>query len=117
MGVSVGGYTDGTWCQSLHLYVVLEYGDVWWPQHNEVVTGYSNTSGRYEFVVPASVGVEGDAGKTFVIRAILVDDAVSEIFQSWLQNAAATGYAGIPLSQVDSAGVVKILDSVSVTRK
>lgn len=114
---SVEGYTNGTWSKSWHLYVVLEYGGVWWPQHNEVVTGYSNTSGRYEFAVPASVGVEGDAGKAFLIRAVFVDAAINDVFQSWIQNAAATGYPGIPMSQVYSAGVVKILDSVSVTRK
>lgn len=116
--VTVEGYATEELSSEQHLYIVVEYGGLWWPQYSEATIGYSHTTERYEFHMPARIGKEEDVGETFVIRAILVDPSIHHHFQAWFQeHAVMAEWPGIPITEVKQLGEVKIYDSVTVTRQ
>lgn len=108
----VEGYADKGLSNNQHLYIVVEMGQLWWPGYANA--GYSEATKRYDFHIRAFIGQEGDTGKVFTIRAILVDSAIHERFQSWLQQGE---WGGISIPEVHQWGEVQICDSISVTRK
>lgn len=115
--ITAKGYATGELNSKQHLYIVVEYGGRWWPQYSEATIGYSQTTKRYEFSSPARIGKEEDVGKIFAVRAILVDSAIHQHFQGWLQQHTATGeWTGIPITEVNQWGKVQICDSITVTR-
>lgn len=115
---TVTGYAPCEPDTGWHLYVIVEYESQWWPQHGEVTMSYSKLEDRYEFTVPAEIGVEGDCGKTFVVRAVLVDESVHQLFQNWLQQETDSDeWSGISITDINQQGLHKILDSVNVTRQ
>jgi|GEM_PF-4334929 len=115
--ITVKGYATSE-LGSQHLYVVVEHGGRWWPQYSEVTTGYSQATGRYEFSTPARIGQDEDIGKTFIIRAILVDSIIHQHLQDWFrQHAIAEEWPGIPITEVTQWGKAEICDSISVTRQ
>jgi len=116
--ITVKGYATSELSSEQRLYIVVEYGGLWWPQYSEVTIGYSQMTKRYEFNTPSRIGKEDDAGKTFVIRAILVDSAIHQRFQSWFQQHIVTeGWSGISITEVNQWGEVEICDSIIVTRQ
>ncbi len=118
MEITVEGYSNVELPKDQHLYIVVEYGGMWWPQLGEIILGYSQSSGKYEFNTPARVGKEEDNNKTFNIRAILVDSAVHQYFQSWFQqNTSTENWSGVPIVETKQRGSVLISDSISVTRE
>jgi hypothetical protein len=112
--VTVEGYSTRELSKDEHPYIVVEYGGRWWPQYAEITLGYSSSTKRWEFSIPAEVGQPADTGRSFVIRAIIVDDATHQRFQSWFQQAEWTG---IPITEVNQQGKVRISDSVTLTRR
>ncbi|MHB8105472.1 MAG: hypothetical protein ACYDG5_08050, partial [Dehalococcoidales bacterium] len=118
MEISVKGYSTTELPNDEHLYIVVEYGGMWWPQFGEMSIGYSQNSGKYEFNTPARVGKEDDHNKPFNIRAVLVDSAVHQYFQSWFQqNKSTEDWQGISIVETKQRGNVDIKDSVSVVRQ
>ncbi len=116
--ITVTGYANQKIDGDEHLYVVVEYGGLWWPQSSEVTVGYFKTTKRYEFQTPARIGKENDTGKTFAIRAILVDSAIHQYFQNWFQQNAVTGeWSGISKTELSRIGKVKICESITVIRQ
>lgn len=116
--ITVKGYATGELSSGQRLYIVVEYGGRWWPQYSEVTIGYSQTTKRYEFSTPARVGKEADSGKTFAIRAIVVDLAVHQSFQNWFQKCTVIAeWPGILIYKVKDWGEVEIWDSITVTRQ
>ena len=115
--ITVEGYVNSELPESQHLYIVVEYGGRWWPQYSEADVGYSSTNRRYEFSTPARIGTEEDIGKTFAIRAILVDSTVHQYFQNWFQSGETEGWAGISTTEVNQKGEVKLFDYVTVLRR
>ena len=117
MEITVEGYATTELKEDEHLYIVVEYGGMWWPQFGEIPIGYSQTSGKYEFNTPARVGKEEDYNKPFNIRVILVDSAVHQYFQSWFQqNESTEDWQGISIVETKQRGKVETKDSVSVIR-
>jgi hypothetical protein len=118
MEINVRGYATAELPKDEHLYIVVEYGGMWWPQFGEIPVGYSQTSDKYEFNTPARVGKEEDNYKLFNIRALLVDSAVHQYFQSWFQqNKSTEDWQGISVVETKQRGNVAIKDSISVIRE
>lgn len=116
--ISVKGYSTKELGKNQHLYIVVEYGGRWWPQYSEVTIGYSQTNRKYEFNTPANIGKDGDTGKSFTVRAILVDSAIHQHFQSWLQQQTTTEkWQGIPITEANQWGERELCDSIAVTRQ
>jgi hypothetical protein len=116
--ITVRGYTAADLSSNEHLYIVVEYGGVWWPQVGEISVGYSQTSQKYEFSIPVIVGQEGDIGKSFYIRALLVDYAVHQYFKNWFQQSLPSqDWPGLSIVETKQRGEVYICDSISVVRK
>lgn len=115
---TVKGYATKELSSEQHLYIVVEYGGLWWPQYREITMGYSHTSERHEFSTSASVGQTDDSGKEFTILAILVDSPIHQRFQSWFeQNVHTQEWLGIPILEVNEWGKVQICASITVTRQ
>ena len=115
---TVKGYATRELSSEQHLYIVVEHGELWWPQYSEITMGYSHTTRRYEFSTPARVGKTDDFGKGFTIRAILVDSPIHQHFQSWFEeNVITEEWLGIPILEVNQWGKVQICASVTVTRQ
>lgn len=115
---TVKGYATRELSSEQHLYIVVEHGDLWWPQYSEITMGYSHTTRRYEFSAPARIGKADDVGKGFTIRAILVDSPIHQHFQSWFeQNVITEEWLGIPILEVNQLGKVQIYASITVTRQ
>lgn len=115
---TVKGYATKELNSEQHLYIVVEYGGLWWPQYREITMGYSQTSERYEFSTTASVGQADDSGKEFTILAILVDSPIHQRFQSWFeQNVPTQEWLGIPILEVNEWGKVQTCASITVTRQ
>ncbi len=118
MYVTIEGNTSRGLSKDEHLYIMVEYGEVWWPQNGEVIVGYSQTSEKYEFNTNARVGNEEDTNKSFNIRALLVDSAVHQYFQNWFQlNRSTQKWDGIPIVETTQKGTIEIKDSITVTRE
>ncbi len=116
--ISVKGYSTTELNKNQHLYLVVEYGGLWWPQYSEVTVGYSQTTKRYEFNTPAVIGKDSDVGKVFTVRAILVDSAIHQHFQSWFQQQTTTEkWQGIPITEANQWGERELCDSIAVTRQ
>lgn len=115
---TVKGYATRELSSEQHLYIVVEHGELWWPQYSEITMGYSHTTKRYEFSTPARIGKTDDFGKGFTIRAILVDSPIHQHFQSWFeQNVITEEWLGIPILEVNQLGKVQIYASITVTRQ
>lgn len=115
---TVKGYATRELSSEQHLYIVVEHGELWWPQYSEITMGYSHTTKRYEFSTPARIGKTDDFGKGFTIRAILVDSPIHQHFQSWFeQNVITEEWLGIPILEVNQWGKVQIYASITVTRQ
>ena len=112
--ITVEGYINKELPEDEHLYIVVEYGGRWWPQYSEIMPSYSPSSKNWKLSAPAEIGLPEDAGKSFGIRPVLVDDAIHQHFQSWFQQ---TEWVGIPITEVNQQGKVKIYDGVTVTRR
>lgn len=112
--ITVEGYSNRELSNDEHPYIVVEYGGRWWPQYAEITLGYSSSTKRWEFSTPAEVGQPTDTERPFMIRVMIVDDATHQRFQSWFQQAE---WIGIPITEVNQQGKVKIYDSVTVTRR
>jgi hypothetical protein len=118
MEITVKGYAKTNLPSDEHLYIVVEYGGMWWPQCGEISIGYSQSSGKYEFITPARVGKEEDYNKPFSLRAIVVDSVVHQIFQSWFQqNVSTEVWQGISIVETKQRGTAEIRDSISVIRE
>ena len=116
--ITVEGYTTKELSKDAYLYIVIERGGLWWPQCSEVAVGYSQTTKKYQFQTPARIGQEEEIGQTFMIRAILVDSAVDQYFQSWFQqHTIGEGWPGIPITEVSRRGETEICHSITVTRR
>jgi hypothetical protein len=116
--VTVSGYATREFGSEQHLYIVVEYEGLWWPQYNEVTIGYSHTTERYEFSTPARIGKADDLGKEFAIQAILVDSAIHQRFQSWFEQHVVTEeWPGIPITEVNQWGKAEIFAGVTVIRR
>jgi hypothetical protein len=102
--ITVEGYATRELPKGQHLYIVVEYGGRWWPQYSEIMLGYSASSKRRAFSTPADIGLPEDVGKSFTIRAILVDDAIHQHFQNWFQQAE---WVGISITDVNQWGRVE----------
>ncbi len=115
---TVEGYTNNKIPLEQHLYVVIEYGGLWWPQYSEISIGYSHMTKHYMFSTPSRVGKIDDIDKIFGLRAILVDSLVHQHFQNWLkQNSEGGEWLGISITEMNQKGNVQIYDSISITRK
>jgi hypothetical protein len=115
---TVKGYATKELSSEQHLYIVVEHGELWWPQYSEITMGYSQTTKRYEFSTPAGIGKTDDVGKGFTIRAILVDSPIHQHFQSWFEeNVITEEWLGIPILEVNQWGKVQICASITVTRQ
>jgi len=115
---TVKGYATRELSSEQHLYIVVEYGELWWPQYSEINIWYSHTTKRYEFSTPARIGKTGDFGRGFTIRAILVDSPIHQRFQSWFeQNVITEEWLGIPILEVNQWGKVQSCASITVTRQ
>lgn len=116
--ITVKGYATRELSSEHHLYIVVEYGGRWWPQYSEVSIGFSQATNRYEFNTPARIGQEADIGKTFIIRAILVDSTIHLHFQGWFQQyTLVEEWPGIPITEVNQRGKAEICDSITVMRR
>jgi hypothetical protein len=115
---TVKGYATKELSSDQHLYIVVGYGELWWPQYSEITMGYSHITKRYEFSTPARIGKTDDVGKGFTIRAILVDSPIHQHFQSWFeQNVITEEWLGIPILEVNQRGKVQICAGITVTRQ
>lgn len=116
--ITVEGYANKKLRNNQHLYIIVEYGGQWWPQYSEVLVGYSPSTKRYEFNTPVRIGKEKEIGKKFIIRTILVDSAIHWYFQSWFkQHTGTEEWPGIPITEVNKMGKVKMCDYITVTRR
>lgn len=116
--ITLEGYANRELSGNQHLYIVTDYEGLWWPQDDEVTFDYSQSSGRYNFDVLVGIGSGADVGKTFTIRAIVVDSDVHQDFQNWFEQSESTGeWIGISITEVNQMGNIQIFDSVSVTRQ
>ena len=116
--ITVEGYANKELPENQYLYIVIEYGGRWWPQYGEVIPGYSHGTERYKFSTPARIGEEEDIGRTFTIRAILVEPTIHQHFQNWFQECTSTGeWHGIPITEVNRLGEVETCDYITVIRR
>lgn len=116
--VFVEGYTTKNLTDDQYLYIIIEHGGRWWPQCDEIVPDYSKNSKENRFNTLVKVGQEEESGKTFIIRAVLVESTVHSYFQDWFQECSDTGeWHGISVTEVNQLGVVEPLDYVTVIRK
>ncbi len=115
---TVEGYANKELPENQYLYIVIEYGGLWWLQFGEVTPGYSNRTKRYEFSTPVRIGDEEDIERKFKIRAILVESTIHQYFQNWFKECASTGeWPGIPNTEVNRLGEVETCDYITVIRR
>jgi len=94
--ITVTGYSKDPIPTWMHLYVIVELDDNWWPQVGEITATYNDSSGFYEFRAPVQVGTAADAGVTFNIKVALVDGVADDYFKTWLTQYTGGGADPIP---------------------
>ncbi len=114
--ITVTGYSKNQIPTWMHLYVVVELDNKWWPQVSEITATYNDSSGFYEFSVPVQVGTATDASITFNIRVALVDGIADDYFKDWLTQYNGGGVVDPIISQAFETNVIKSV-AISVTRE
>ena len=105
--ITVQGYATSALPADRYLYVVVEWGGLWWPQYDNITPAYSQVTKRWEFSVPATAGKQEDSGEIFELKTVLVDALIHQQFQSWLQKKE---WAGIPMAEVYRWGELEVHD-------
>jgi hypothetical protein len=114
----IEGYTSRPLNEDEHLFIMVSYGDTWWPQNGEMTVAYSEAAGRDEFNTNARIGNEADLGRFFNIYVIIVDSSVRQYFQNWkTQNDTTHKWDGLLILDTKSKGNVEFKDTISVIRE
>ncbi len=115
--IVVEGYATVELSEDEHLYIVVEWGELWWPQYSSITPVYSPRTGKWEWSTPVRIGRQEDAGKAFNIVAISVDKTIHQRLQNWLEDGEDNeGWPGIPINEITRWGETKIYHRIAVTR-
>lgn len=112
--ITVEGYAISALPADRYLYIIVEWGGLWWPQYDNITPIYSQITKRWEFSVSTTVGKQEDSGEIFELKTVLADALVHQQFQSWLQTKEWTG---IPIAEVYGWGELELHDHISIIRE
>jgi hypothetical protein len=114
----IEGYTSRPLKEDEHLFIMVSYGDTWWPQNGEMTIAYSEATGKNGFNTNARIGNETDSGKFFNIYVIIVDSSVHQYFLDWKTvNDVTKKWDGLLIAETKTKGNVEFKDSISVIRE
>ena len=91
MSITVDGTTNQPVPQGRCLWIVVEIGDLWWPQVSCLTPFPRSGALDFGWSTSANVGAPKDENKTFNIHAILTTPEIDRIFADWENTGRATG--------------------------